>query len=136
MKKTNPLVPRFASKPIAALVLGGGMCAVAIASAILSQPASAQSAPGAKPLGDLGTQQNERSSTSGSFGDGNFSVFDLIHRAQTGTGELTEPSQSITNAATKFRLEQQRRLANPQPSGNEQLVKPEENPVNNSTVGQ
>lgn len=135
MKKSNLLIPRFASKPLFALLMGGGMCAIAIASATLSQPASAQISPGAKPFGDFGTQQNERNSTSGSFGDGNFSVFDIIHRAQMGAGELTEPSQSITDAATKFRMEQQRRLANPQPSGNEQLAKPE-NPVTNSPVGQ
>lgn len=132
MKKTNPLVPRFASKTLVRLALGGGMCAVAIASTMLSQPASAQSAPGTNPLGDLGNQQNERSSSAGSFGDGNFSVFGLIHNAQIGTGNLTDPTQSISNAAAKFQLEQQRQLANPQPSGNEQLVKPE-NPVTNST---
>lgn len=135
MKKSSLLIPSFASKPLFALAMGGGMCVMAIASFMPSQPASAQLAPNAQQLGDYGTQQNERSSTSGSFGDGNLSVFGLIHRAQLGTGELTEPSQSITNAATKFRMEQQRRLANPQPSDSEQLIKPE-NPVTNSTVGQ
>lgn len=134
MKISTQLFPLFTSTPLARLPLSIGVCAVAIAitSAVLPQPASAQSAASLQSPSNVTSQQNEQDAIGQS---GNFNVFDLIHRAQLGTGELTDPSQSITDAATKFRLEQQRQLGISQPSDSEQLVKPESQGTN-SPVGQ
>jgi len=51
-----------------------------------------------------------------------------------GTGELTNPTQSISDAATRFRLEQQRRLNLPSQPDNLQQPSPQ-NPVTNSVPG-
>ena len=133
MKINNPLVSAFASTRLVPVAFGGSVCAVAIAfsSVVLPQPASAQSAASLQTPSNVTTQQNERD-TFGQSGDLN--VFDLIRRAQIGTGELTDPNQSISDAATKFRLEQQRQLGIPQQSGTEQLAKPQ-TPVTSSPVG-
>jgi hypothetical protein len=133
MKMNNPLVSAFASTRLVPVAFGGSVCAVAIAfsSVILPQPASAQSAGNLQTPSNVTTQQNEQ----GGFGQsGDLNVFDLLHRAQMGNSELTDPSQSISDAATKFRLEQQRQLGIPQQSGSEQLAKPE-SPVTTSPVG-
>jgi hypothetical protein len=133
MKINNPLVSAFASTRLVPVAFGGSVCAVVIAfsSVVLPQPASAQSAASLQTPSNVTTQQNERD-TFGQSGDLN--VFDLIRRAQIGTGELTDPNQSISDAATKFRLEQQRQLGIPQQSGTEQLAKPQ-TPVTSSPVG-
>ena len=133
MKINNPLVSAFASTRPVPFALGGSVCAVAIAfsSVVLPQPASAQSAGSLQTPSNVTTQQNEQ----GALGqNGDLNVFDLIRRAQIGTGELTDPNQSISDAATKFRLEQQRQLGIPPQSGSEQLAKPE-TPVTSSPVG-
>jgi hypothetical protein len=134
MKISNPLVSAFASTRLAAVAVGGSVCALAIAitSAVLPQPASAQSAASLQSPSDVTSQQNEQDGIGQS---GDLNVFDLIHRAQMGAGELTDPSQSITDAAAKFRLERQRQLGIPQPPDSEQLVKPESQLIN-SPVGQ
>ena len=134
MKTSNSLVSAFASTRLARIAFGGSLCAVAIAfsSAVVPQSASAQLTESIQSPSNVTSQQNERD-TFGQAGD--FNVFNLIHRAQLGTGELTDPSQSISDAATKFRLEQQRQLGMPQQSGSQQQVKPE-NQVTNPPVRQ
>lgn len=132
MKNINLLVSKIASKRPISLVVGGSICALAIASTIGSQSASAQSFGGIQSPGNVTSQQNEKDSTYGQSGD--FNVFNLIHRAQIGTGELTNPNQSISDAATRFRLEQQRRLNLPTQSDN--LRPPTtQNPATNSVPG-
>lgn len=132
MKKNNPFSLSFATKRLVSVALGGGVCAMAIASAILPQSASAQSIGGFQSPSNVTSQQNETDSMYGQSGD--FNVFNLIHRAQMGTGELTNPTQSISDAATRFRLEQQRRLNLPSQSDNLQQPSPQ-NPVTNSVPG-
>ena len=129
MKISNPLVCSFASTRLAAVAVGGSVCALAIAitSAVLPQPASAQSAASLQSPSNVTSQQNEQEGIGQS---GDLNVFDLIHRAQMGTGELTDPTQSITDAAAKFRLERQQQLGIPQPPDSEQLVKPESQLIN------
>jgi hypothetical protein len=131
MKISTQSVPGFTSTPFTRLALGVGFGAIAIAitSVLLPQPASAQSAGSVKPLQDLTTQQNEQDSFSGGFGNGSFSVFNLIHQAQLGTPMdmdefSSQQNQNLTDAAAKFRLEQQRLLGNPQPLGSEQQALP------------
>ena len=87
-----------------------------------SVPASVQSQPFDS------NRSQERDSFSGTLGNNDFSVFNLIHQAQLGTlRDLSEFSQeqnrNITSEAEKFRLEQQRRLGNP--SQLQLQVKPE-----------
>ncbi len=133
MKMNNPLVSAFASTRLVPVAFGGSVCAVAIAfsSVVLPQPASAQSAASLQTPSNVTTLQSEQ----GALGQsGDLNVFDLLHRAQMGNSQLTDPSQSISDAATKFRLEQQRQLGIPQQSGSEQLAKPE-SPVTTSPVG-
>ncbi|MDP8965394.1 MAG: hypothetical protein M3O33_15710 [Cyanobacteriota bacterium] len=134
MKISNSLVSAFASTRLVRVAFGGSVCAVAIAfsSAVVPQSASAQLTESIQSPSNVTSQQNERD-TFGQSGD--FNVFNMIHRAQMGTGELTDPSQSISDAATKFRLEQQRQLNMPQPSGSQQQPKPG-NQVTTSPVAQ
>lgn len=134
MKISTQLFPVFSSTPLARLPLSVGVCALAIAfsTAVLPKLASAQSAASLQSPSDVTSQQSEQDGIGHS---GDLNIFDIIHRAQTGTGELTDPSQSITDAATRYRLEQQRRLGISQPSDSEQLVKPE-NQGTNSPVRQ
>jgi hypothetical protein len=77
-------------------------------------------------------------------GSGDFNFYNLIHRAQMGTGDLTDPSQSINDAAARFQQERQRLLENQQQPGNQQMAQPQNSPqlanpqngVTNSPVGQ
>lgn len=117
MKISTQLVPAFASTLLTRIAVGVGVSAVAIAitSVIGPQPTLAQSAQSVQPLQDFTTQQNEQDALSGTSGSGDFSVLDLIHRAQMGSirdmDEFSaEQNQNITDAAAKFRLEQQQRL--------------------------
>jgi hypothetical protein len=126
MKKINLLVPKFASLRLA---LGGSVCAIAIASIILPQKASAQALSPVQTPSNVTTQQSEKDTMYGQSGD--FNVMNLIHRAQIGAGELTDPSKSISDAATRFRLEQQRQLNQPSSSGNLPQTLPQ-NPASNS----
>jgi hypothetical protein len=131
MKISTQSVSQFAPSLLARLALSVGVCgaAIAIASSILPQSALAQAEGTVNPLQDFSPAQNERDSLGGSLGgDGGFSVFDLIHRAQTG-GSInfdefsTKNAQEIESAADAYRREQLRRLnqqqSNPQqaPSG-------------------
>lgn len=126
MKMSNSLVSEFTSTLLSRLNLGVGVCtflAVGVTSAVLPIAASAQSLENSQPLGNVTTQQNERSTMYGGNGE-DFNVFNLIHRAQMGTprdiNEVSaEQRQSITNAAEKFRLEQLRRLGNQQQNENQ-----------------
>lgn len=111
MKNINLLVSQIASKHLVSVALGGSFLAIAIASVILPQRASAQSLGGIQTPSNVTTQKNEQDSTYGQSGD--FNVMNLIHRAQMGSGELTDPSKSIDDAATRFRLQQQQRLNQP-----------------------
>jgi len=117
MKISTQSVPKFASSLLARVALGVGMCgaAIAIASSVMPQPAWAQPEGQVNPLQDFSPAQNERDSVGGSLGDSGFSVFDLIHRAQTG-GSITyddfsaKNRQEIESAAEAFRREQLNRL--------------------------
>lgn len=129
MKKINLLVSKFATKRLASMTLGASVCAVAIASTILPQKASAQALTPVQTPSNVTSQQSEKDTMYGQSGD--FNVMNLIHRSQMGTGELTDPSKSISDAATRFRLEQQRQLNQPSSSGNLQQQLPQ-NPATNS----
>lgn len=126
MKMSNSLVSEFTSTLLTRFNLGVGVCtflAVGVTSAVLPIAASAQSLENSQPLGNVTTQQNERSTMYGGNGE-DFNVFNLIHRAQMGTprdiNEVSaEQRQSITNAAEKFRVEQLRRLGNQQKTENQ-----------------
>lgn len=126
MKMSNSLVSEFTSTLLTVLNLGVGVCTflvVGITSTVLPIAASAQSTGNSQPLGNVTTQQNERSTMYGGNGE-DFNVFNLIHRAQMGTprdiNEVSaEQSQSITNAAEKYRLEQLRRLGTQQQNENQ-----------------
>ncbi|MGB5962922.1 MAG: hypothetical protein WBG73_19955 [Coleofasciculaceae cyanobacterium] len=128
MKNINLLVPEFASKRLVSVALGASVCAVAIASTILPQKASAQALNPVLAPSNVTTQQSEQDTMYGQSGD--FNVMNLIHRSQIGTGELTDPGKSISDAATRFRLEQQRQLNQPS-NGNLQQQLPQ-NPTSNS----
>lgn len=127
MKKINLLVSELAPKCLMNVALGASVCAVAIASTIFTQKASAQALDPVQTPSNVTTQQNEQDTMYGQSGD--FNVMNLIHRAQLGTGDLTDPGKSINDAATRFRLEQQRQL-NQSSTGNLQQQLP--NPVRNS----
>jgi hypothetical protein len=135
MKISTQSVPGFSSTPFTRLALGVGFGAIAIAitSVVLPQPASAQSAASLRSPSNVTSQQSEQDGI-GQSGDF-LNVNDLIHSAQLGTGELTDPNQSITDAVAKFQLERQRQLGIPQPLGSEQLAKPESQLIN-SPAGQ
>ncbi|MFB8788867.1 MAG: hypothetical protein U7123_08450 [Potamolinea sp.] len=123
---SNSLVSEFTSTLLSVLNLGVGVSTflvVGITSAVLPIAASAQSTGNSQPIGNVTTQQNERSTMYGGNGE-DFNVFNLIHRAQMGTprdiNEVSaEQSQSITNAAEKYRLEQLRRLGTQQQNENQ-----------------
>lgn len=125
MKISTQSVPKFAPSLLARITLSVGVCgaAIAIASSVLPQSALAQAEGTVNPLQDFAPAQNERDSLGGSIGDSGFSVFDLIHRAQTG-GSITfdefstKNGQEIQSAADAYRREQLKRLnqqqSNPQ----------------------
>lgn len=119
MKITNPLVPACASPLLARVALGVGICAIAFTSIVLPQSASAQIAPGApgSALPDA-SRLNERDSFSGGFGNGDFSLFNLIHQSQLGTINMDEYSREInrnlSSEADKFKQQQLQMLGKPQ----------------------
>jgi hypothetical protein len=144
MKISTKLVPTFTSRLLAriALGVGGSAVAIAITSAVMPQPTLAEPAGSVNPLQDL-NRQNERDPMAiGGSNDLNF--YNLIHRAQMGTGDLTDPSQSINDAAARYQRERQRLLESQQQSGNQQMAQPQnsqpltnpQNPVTDSPVGQ
>ncbi len=129
MKISNPLVSAFASTQLARTAFGVGISTVAIASSvavcaiastILPQAAFAQTAPGTpgnvQPFPDS-SRQNERDTFGGSLGNGDLSIFNLIHRAQLGNGSFDEQEQSrnLNNAAEEFKRKQRTLIGNPQP---------------------
>lgn len=140
MKISNQLVPAFASTLLARIALGVGvstvaiavrcpkraiasgaaLCAIALTSIILPQATSAQTAPGTpgNALPDA-SRQNERDTFSGSFGSGDFSLFNLIHQSQLGTINMEEYSQemnqNLSSEADKFKQQQLQLLGKPQP---------------------
>lgn len=93
----------------------------------IAPKSSAQALDPVQTPSNVTSQQNEQDTMYGQSGD--FNVMNLIHRAQLGTGDLTDPGKSINDAATRFRLEQQRQL-NQSSTGNLQQQLP--NPVRNS----
>jgi hypothetical protein len=133
MKISTQSVTKFAPSLLARAALSVGVCgaAIAIVSAVLPQSAWAQAAGTVNPLEDFSPAQNERDSLGGNLGNGGFSVFDMIHRAQTG-GSITfdefssKNGQEIQSAADAYRREQLRRLnqqpSNPQPSPSAETV--------------
>ena len=122
MKINNQLVSAFASTQLARMAFGVGIStvAIAIASTILPQTASAQTAPGApgnvQPFPDS-SRQNERDTFGGNLGGGDLSIFNLIHRAQLGNGSFDEQEQtrSLNNAAEEFKRKQRALINSPQP---------------------
>lgn len=134
MKTSNPLIPQFASTLLTRLKISVGVSLVAmgITSTVLPQSASAlppESNQSNQPLQDFLSPQNERDTFSSGPGDGSFSVFNLIHQAQLGNlrdmGEFSqEQSKNISDAAARFRLEQQQRLGTQQGIGTQQQAVP------------
>ncbi|HEY9614340.1 hypothetical protein [Allocoleopsis sp.] len=123
MKISDQLVSAFASTQLARMAFGVGIStlAIAIASTILPQTASAQTAPGVTP-GSVqpfpdSSRQNERDTFGGNLGGGDLSIFNLIHRAQLGNGSFDEQEQTRTlnNAAEEFKRKQRALIGNPQP---------------------
>ena len=135
MKISTQSVPAFTSTPFTHLALGVGFGAIAIAitSVVLPQPALAQSAASLRSPSNVTSQQSEQDGI-GQSGDF-LNVNDLIHSAQLGTGNLTDPNQTITDAVANFQADRQRQLGIPQPLGSEQLAKPESQLIN-SPAGQ
>ncbi|HEY9676301.1 MAG TPA: hypothetical protein V6D11_32965 [Waterburya sp.] len=121
MKKNPQLVPAFASTLVARIALGVGVSTVAIAltAAVFPQVASAQLTPGsAQPLPDQ-SRQNERDSFGGNLGNGDLSIFNLIHRAQLGglrdMGEFSqEQNQNLNSAAEEYKRRQLQLIRQPQ----------------------
>ncbi|AFZ20306.1 hypothetical protein [Allocoleopsis franciscana] len=130
MKITNPFVSAFASTRFARLALGVGVSTLAIASMILPQAASAQTAPGNIQSFPDSSRQNERDSFGGNLGGGDFNIFQMIHQSQLGgTRDMGEYSQeqnrNLNNAAEAFKRQQRALIGNPEP----QLL---ENPATNN----
>jgi hypothetical protein len=122
MNISTKSVSTFASTLLARLVLGFGVCGVAIGitSTLLSQPASALPPASEQPLGDFTNPSSERDSFSGNIGGSDISIFDLIHRAQTGglqdSGAFSQDKRrEIDSAVDDFRRQQLERLGKPAP---------------------
>lgn len=134
MKTSNQLIPPFASTLLTRLKISVGISVVAIgiSSTVLPQSASALPPEGNQsnqPIQDFLSPQNERDTFSSGPGDGSFSVFNLIHQAQLGNlrdmGDYSqEQSKNISDAAARFRLEQQQRLGIQQGIGTQQQALP------------
>jgi hypothetical protein len=135
MKTINQLIPPFASTLLTRLKISVGVSVVAmgITSTVLPQPASALPPEGNQsnqPIQDF-LSPNERDTFSSGPGDGSFSVFNLIHQAQLGNlrdmGDYSqEQSKNISDAAARFRLEQQQRLGIQQGIGTQQQALPDQ----------
>ena len=134
MKTSNQLIPSIASTLLTRFKMSVGVSVVAmgITSILLPQAASAippEANQSNQPIQDFLSPQNERDTFSSGPGDGSFSVFNLIHRAQMGNlrdmGEFSEEqSKNISDAAARFRLEQQRQLGIQQGIGTQQQALP------------
>lgn len=119
MKITNPFVSAFASTRFARIALGVGVSTVAIASMILPQAASAQTAPGNVQSFPDASRQNERDSFGGNLGGGDFNIFQMIHQSQLGgMRDMSEYSQeqnrNLNNAAELFKRRQRELMGNPE----------------------
>lgn len=130
MKITSPFVSAFASTCFARIALGVGVSTLAIASMILPQAASAQTAPGNIQSFPDASRQNERDSFGGNLGGGDFNIFQMIHQSQLGgMRDMSEYSQeqnrNLNNAAELFKRRQRELMGNPKP----QLL---ENPATNT----
>ena len=133
MKTSNQLIPASASTLLVRLKMSVGVSLVAmgLTATMLPKPASALPPGSAQPLQGITSQQNERDTFSSGPGDGSFSVFNLIHQAQLGNlrdmGEFSEEqSKNISEAAARFRLEQQQRLGIQQGIGTQQQALPDQ----------
>ena len=131
MKTNNQLISLITSTVLTRLKMSVGVSVVAmgITSTLLPQPASALPPGSEQPIQGITSQQNERDTFSSGPGDGSFSVFNLIHQAQLGNlrdmGEFSEEqSKNISDAAARFRLEQQRQLGIQQGIGTQQQTLP------------
>jgi hypothetical protein len=138
MKITNPFLSAFASTCFARIALGVGVSTVAIASMMLPQAASAQSAPGNIQSFPDASRQNERDSFGGNLGGGDFNIFQMIHQSQLGgMRDMSEYSQqqnrNLNNAAEEFKRQQRALMGNPEPQlpdnpdSNNQLENPQGN---------
>lgn len=119
MKITNPFISAFASTCFARIALGVGVSTVAIASMILPQAASAQTAPGNIQSFPDASRQNERDSFGGNLGGGDFNIFQMIHQSQLGgMRDMSEYSQeqnrNLNNAAEAFKRQQRVLIGNPE----------------------
>ncbi len=145
MKISTNLVPTFSSRLLAriALGVGGSAVAIAITSAVVPQPTYAQAEGTVNPLQDFTKPQNERDPMA-IGGSNDFNFYNLIHRAQMGTGDFTDPGKTIDDATARFQRERQQRLESQQQSGNQQMAQPQnsqpltnpQNQVTDSPVGQ
>ena len=120
MKITSPFVSAFASTCFARLALGVGVSTLAIASMILPQAASAQTAPSNIQSFPDASRQNERDSFGGNLGGGDFNIFQMIHQSQLGgMRDMSEYSQeqnrNLNNAAEVFKRQQRALIGNPEP---------------------
>lgn len=120
MKISNPFVSAFASTRFARIALGVGVSTVAIASMMLPQAASAQTAPGNIQSFPDASRQNERDSFGGNLGGGDFNIFQMIHQSQLGgMRDMSEFSQeqnrNLNNAAEAFKRQQRALMGNPEP---------------------
>lgn len=119
MKITNPFVSVFASTRLARIALGVGVSTLAIASMMLPQAASAQTAPGNIQSFPDASRQNERDSFGGNLGGGDFNIFQMIHQSQLGgMRDMSEYSQeqnrNLNNAAELFKRRQRELMGNPE----------------------
>ncbi len=122
MKISNPFVSAFASTRFARIALGVGVSTVAIASMMIPQAASAQTAPGNGNIQSFpdASRQNERDSFGGNLGGGDFNIFQMIHQSQLGgMRDMSEYSQeqnrNLNNAAEEFKRRQRALMGNPEP---------------------
>jgi hypothetical protein len=120
MKISNPFVSAFASTRFARIALGVGVSTVAIASMMLPQAASAQTAPGNIQSFPDASRQNERDSFGGNLGGGDFNIFQMIHQSQLGgmrdMGEYSqEQNRNLNNATEAFKRQQRALIGNPEP---------------------
>ena len=120
MKISNPFISAFASTRFARIALGVGVSTVAIASMMLPQAASAQTAPGNIQSFPDASRQNERDSYGGNLDGGDFNIFQMIHQSQLGgmrdMGEYSqEQNRNLNNAAEEFKRRQRALMGNPEP---------------------
>ncbi|MBE9124940.1 MULTISPECIES: hypothetical protein [unclassified Coleofasciculus] len=119
MKISTPLVSALTSTLLAPIALGIAVstAAIAITSAIVSQPAVAQSAGTVDPLEDL-NRSNDVDALTGQTDGSGLSPLDWIHRLRLGTGELDEETvqKNLDTSIDEYRRQQLERLGNSQPA--------------------